>query len=86
MQIIPLYKYIREDGGVTVSPVKPEGVEYTAMFRIVADEGEAITNGEIVTSCIDADSADGWTAIPAEDESSDEQYAEAGRILMGVNE
>lgn len=68
MQIIPLYKYIREGGGVTVSPVKPEGVEYTAMFRIVADEGEAITNGDIVTSCIDTDSAHIWTAIPAEEE------------------
>ena len=68
MQIIPLYKYIREGGGVTVSPIKPESAEYSAMFRIVADEGEAITNGDIVTSCIDTDSTHGWTAIPAEEE------------------
>ena len=53
MQIINLYRYTRPDGGVTVSPVKPEG-EYEPMYRLVADEGMALTkDGENLTSCAD---------------------------------
>ena len=59
MSIIPLYRYTRPDGGVTVSPIKPDA-EYTELCRLVADEGMAITNGVIITDCIDVDSADGW--------------------------
>lgn len=59
MRIIPLYRYTRPDGGVTVSPIKPDA-EYTELCRLIADEGMAITNGVIITDCIDVDSADGW--------------------------
>lgn len=59
MSIIPLYRYTRPDGGVTVSPIKPD-TEYAELCRLVADEGMAITNGVIITDCIDVDSADGW--------------------------
>lgn len=62
MQIINLYKYTREDGGITVSPIKPD-TEYTEMFRLVADEGKLLTNDDITTSCIDTDSTDGWYEI-----------------------
>lgn len=71
MQIIPLYKYEREDGGITVSPTKPE-CEYTEMYRLVADEGKTLTNGETITPCIDVESVEGWSEIDApEDESTD---------------
>ena len=59
MSIILLYRYTRPDGGVTVSPIKPDA-EYTELCRLIADEGMAITNGVIITDCIDVDSADGW--------------------------
>ena len=59
MSIIPLYRYTRPNGGVTVSPIKPDA-EYTELCRLIADEGMAITNGVIITDCIDVDSADGW--------------------------
>ena len=59
MRIIPLYRYTRPDGGVTVSPIKPDE-PYTELCRLIADEGMAITNGVIITDCIDVDSADGW--------------------------
>ena len=62
MQSIKLYKYVRENGGITVSPKKPDG-EYTEMVRLVADEGKLLTNGEIETSCIDTDTAEGWIEI-----------------------
>lgn len=69
MQAIKLYRYNRADGGVTISPVKPDG-EYTEMVRLVADEGKVLTqNGESITTCIDTDTADGWYEV---DEPSEE--------------
>lgn len=65
MQIVNLYKYIRDDGGVTVSPVKPN-VEYVEMFRLIADEGKELVNGDIHTSCIDVETTEGWTETEVE--------------------
>lgn len=69
MQIIPIYKFTREGGGVTVSPNKPN-CEYTEMCRLVADEGKLLTkDGVDTTSCTDVESADGWYEIDAPEES-----------------
>ncbi len=67
MQTITLYKYEREDGGTTVSPVKPD-CEHTTLFRLIADEGMVLSNGDVTTECIDTDDAEGWaeTEAPAE--------------------
>lgn len=72
MQIINLYKYYRETGCVTVSPIKPD-CEYTELVRLVADEGKVLTDGETITSCVDTDTADGWyeTDIPIEIEETE---------------
>ena len=67
MQIIPLYKYKRADGGITVSPIKPE-CEYTEMYRLVADEGKALTDGETITSCTDTTEVDKWQEVDAPEE------------------
>lgn len=67
MQIINLYKYTREDGGVTVSPIKPD-TEYTEMLRLVADEGKVLVNGDITTTCTDVESAEGWEEIEGEED------------------
>ena len=49
MQIVNLYKCVRDDGGITVSPDKPNA-EYAEMFRIIADEGKELTkDGENFT-------------------------------------
>ena len=69
MQKIILYKYVRDDGGVTVSPIKPE-CEYTEMTRLVADEGKLLSNGVIETSCADVETVEGWYEI--DDESDTE--------------
>lgn len=71
MKVIPLYKFIRLDGGVTVSPIKPEG-EYSEMFRLVADEGMILKNGDVETTCTDVLSADGWEEIEAPEEPVNE--------------
>lgn len=62
MQTITLYRYTRPDGGISVSPIKPN-VEYTEMVRLVADEGKALTDGTNTTTCTDVSSAEGWTEI-----------------------
>jgi hypothetical protein len=63
MQTIKLYKYKRAEGGITVSPNKPN-TECTEMLRLVADEGKALTkDGKEFTPCADVDSADGWREV-----------------------
>lgn len=83
MQIIPLYKYDRADGGITVSPVKPE-CEYTEMFRIVADEGMVLTNGDISTSCTDVESLDEWEEVDGGEDVSGEELLHMVEEVLGV--
>lgn len=79
MQIIKLYKYEREGGGITVSPHKPEG-ECVEMCRIVADEGKVLKKDDIETPCIDVESTEGWEEVAIPEEISD---TEALAIIMG---
>ena len=65
MQKIILYRYERLDGGVTNSPVKPD-CDYTVRYRLIADDGKILTNGNDTTYCADVNSADGWTEIEIE--------------------
>lgn len=64
MQTKTLYKTIRDDGGVTVSPNKPEDKEYTELLRLIADEGKVLTqNGIDTCPSIDTDTTEGWYEI-----------------------
>lgn len=72
MQIITLYRYERENGGVTVSPNKPD-TEYTEMCRLVADEGKLLTSdGVNTTTCADVSTPEGWYEIDAPEEADEE--------------
>lgn len=85
MRTIPLYRYTRPDGGVTVSPVKPE-TEHTELTRLVADKGFVLTDGEKTARCIDTHSPEAWTEVAdAENpnEATTEDYQNALRE-MGV--
>lgn len=60
MQTIKLYRYIRLDGGVTVSPIEPD-VDYTILYRLVADEGKTLTQDNVdFRECVDTNAIDGW--------------------------
>lgn len=77
MKIVNLYKYIRDDGGATVSLVKPN-TEYAEMFRLIADEGKELINGDVRTPCIDVESTEGWSEIDApitDDEDDNKTYS-----------
>ena len=63
MEIKPLYRFLRDDGGVTESLNKPDGAEYTTRFRLIASDEKLLTDGTTETFCIDVDSTDGWTEI-----------------------
>ena len=63
MQTITLYRYIRPNGGVTVSTVKPDA-EYTELTRLFADDGYILTDdGVNYTSCIDTDYPVAWVEV-----------------------
>lgn len=89
MKIIPLYRYNRPDGGVTFSPVKPN-CEYTEKFRLVADEGMALTDGTNIVSCVDTAELEKWQEVLEVTEETDadeiKQKALAYDIIMGVAE
>lgn len=83
MQIINLYRVIRPDGGVTVTPNKPDSYE-KVMYRIVADEGKELVNGNMRTSCADVESTDGWVEVEAQSEESELEDTVAALNLLGV--
>ena len=80
---IPLYRFTRPDGGVTVSPVKPD-TAYTELTRLVADEGCILTDGITTTTCVDTDKPAVWTEVS--ELSEVEEKAAAYDILMGVSQ
>ncbi len=63
-----LYKYTREDGGITVSLNEPE-CEYTELVRIIADDNKRITkDGKNLYTVIDQEAIDGWYEVEAPEE------------------
>lgn len=88
MQTIKLYRFIRPDGGVTVSAVKPD-TDYTELTRLVADDGMVLTDGVNSIACTDTADPDKWQEVPdlGVDEMTEvEQKAAAYDIITGVSE
>ena len=84
MQTIVLYRYIREDGGVTTSPIKPD-CDYTEKVRLVADEGKRLVLPDgTYALCADLETAEGVT------EEDDPDYEESdwheGKKIEGTLE
>ena len=74
MQIVNLYRYEREPGKITTSPVKPDdGVDYSIIYRLIADEGMAITDGSSIVECVDTISSEGWTDCDLPEEPTIEE-------------
>ena len=66
MEIVNLYRYERDGGGITVSPIQPE-VDYAVMYRLIADEGKVLTkDGQSFTVCADVEEIDGWREVQDE--------------------
>lgn len=78
MQKLTIYRYLRPDGGASISLNKPD-TEYTETYRLIADEGSILTNGVLETSCVDTDNPEAW------EESDEITDTEALAIIMGGN-
>lgn len=84
MQTITLYRYTRPDGGVTVSPEQPdEGTAYELRYRLIADEGRSLTNGEVFTQCTDTATPDAWQEVVGGDDTEELSDSAALNILLG---
>ena len=70
MQKISLYRYVRNDGGVTISPVKPEA-NYTELCRLVAEDGCTLIDGNTSAQCVDTYNPDVWTEREQAPEQAD---------------
>ena len=80
----PLYKIIRPDGGTTITTKQPDG-DYIPYWRIIADEGKAVTNGKLTAAVIDVPDGDDaiWKEIddPSADLTPDELYDMIQEVL-----
>lgn len=55
-------------GGISLSPRSGEDRRLSRYVRLVADEGMGITDGAVITGCIDTLTPENWTdcALPQE--------------------
>lgn len=82
MTIVPLYRTIRADGGVSVSP-NGEGAPHA--YRLVADEGMLLKNGDTVTPCVDTTCTDGWEEVVDTDSTTDDvEDMRTALAMLGV--
>ena len=67
MRKIPLYRVRRENGGIDITPVRPEVGEYDTLYRVIADDGKMLFNGVEKIACIDTDDLSKWTETFADE-------------------
>ncbi|MBE6547925.1 MAG: hypothetical protein E7667_03480 [Ruminococcaceae bacterium] len=73
MTVKILYRYKREDGGVSVTPIEPDQ-EYTVLFRVIADDGKCLVrDGEVQGCVIDTEYPEGWSEIDIPNETFKEE-------------
>ena len=58
-----LYRIIRSDGGVDITPHKPTDEEYEETFRLISDVNMTLTDGINMFSCIDTDDPEKYYEI-----------------------
>lgn len=93
MTIKTLYRYNRPDGGVSISPIKPE-VEYTELYRIIAEQNKALTQDYVsFYFCKDVTDYSNWFEIDYDQENNKPilsqdiiDKSKAYDILMGASE
>jgi hypothetical protein len=52
MKVIELYRYENE-GRITITPNKASDADIPSKYRLIADEGMELTDGDVVADCID---------------------------------
>lgn len=62
MRTVNLYKYV-ETNGTVVTPHARNEEDIPDSYRLIADDGKILKNGEILTYCVDTHTTDGWEEI-----------------------
>lgn len=80
-----IVKTLYTGGGVSLSPVYAEGRSESRYVRLVADDGKAVTNGSIITACVDVptDQVGNWSDCAAQEQDDELSAEEALDILTG---
>lgn len=81
-----LYKYVRPDGGVTVSPNKPKRTQYTEIYRLVSEDMKKLKHRtEEDTKVVDVEDDSEWIEIeePVEVEAEETM---SQMSFTGINE
>lgn len=66
MTIKKLYKYVRDEGGTTVSVSMPTDREFVEMQRVIADKGKVLTlDGVDFFTVLDVDTLENLIEIDA---------------------
>ena len=81
MIVISLYKTIREDGGISVSPNEtdePHG------YRLIASDGMAVKKDDIIAQCIDTDSVEGWEEIAYTEKAAEKEDMRSALSILEV--
>ena len=73
MKTVNLYKYI-DTNGTVVTPHARNEEDTPDSYRLIADEGKILKNGEILTYCVDTHTTDGWEEI--DDTTTSEEKTE----------
>jgi hypothetical protein len=77
MIVKKLYRYKRADGGVTISPIKPDNTDYKITHRLIADTGMELVRNDIHAICVDTDDIEGWIEIEKVQEDDVKEDKEA---------
>ena len=82
-----IYKTVRADGGTDVALVAPaDGIDYECRYRLIADSGKILTDGERYARVIDTETPEAWTEIDDDgtaDDDTEISAREALRIITG---
>ena len=62
MQTVNLYRYVDSDG-VVITPNRREETDQPYCYRLIADEGYVLTDGETITLCVDTHEPERWQEI-----------------------
>lgn len=81
MIIISLYT----GAGVSLSPIKTDERKLSPYVRLIAEDGKAITDGAVITTCKDVLETDvpKWTDCEVEELSVDITDTDAVAIIVG---
>lgn len=59
MKKVVLYRTIKENGVVSVSPIKTNGYNST-LYRLIADDGKELVRENVRAICIDTNNPEQW--------------------------